>query len=102
MSRSPTLNSQGNIEWTEKATAPDGDSLIISLKLDAIDSGSGFAQQNTDSSDLSWLNYSTSSIVKEDGSREVEAEVEVDPGGVSTGNDYRFQVSANDGSQYSE
>lgn len=68
MARSPTTNSQGNIEWTEKATAPDGDSLVISLKLDAIDSGSGFAPQNTDSSNLSWLDYSTSSVIKSDGS----------------------------------
>jgi len=53
MPRTPTVNTSGNIEWTEKATSPDGDNLVITLKLDAVDSGSGFVQKNKNSSNVS-------------------------------------------------
>lgn len=96
MPRTPSLNSSGNVEWTEKASSPDGDNLIISLELDAVDSGSGFVQENKDSSNISWLNFSTSSNIQSDGSRDFVSTVEVDPNEISTGNSYRFNLTASD------
>lgn len=97
MSRSPSINASGNIEWVEKASSPDGDNLIISLKFDAVDSGSGFVQENKDSSNVSWLNFSTSSNINSDGSRDVNSTVEVDPDEIYTGKSYRFKFIADDG-----
>lgn len=97
MPRSSTINASGNIEWTEKATSPDGDNLIISLELDAVDSGSGFVKKNKDSSTVSWLNFSISSNINSDGSRDFISTVEVDPDEISTGNTYRFRIAADDG-----
>lgn len=91
------MNAQGNIEWTEKATSPDGDNLVITLKLDAIDSGSGFVQENKDSSNVSWLSFSTSSNINSDGSRDVDSTVEVDPNSVDAEKVYRFEILADDG-----
>ncbi len=97
MARTPSINNRGNVEWTEKATAPNGNNLVITLKLDAIDFGSGFTQQGTDSSNISWLDFSTFSTVNSDGSRDVTTTIEVDPGGISVGNDYRFEINADNG-----
>ena len=97
MARTPYINSQGNIEWTEKVQSPDGDNLIIQLKLNATDSGSGFVQQNTSSSNLGWLKLSTSSNINSNGSRNINSTVEVDPNQISAGNSYRFEISAEDG-----
>jgi len=96
MAGNPTVNNQGNIEWTENATSPDGDNVVIKLELDAIDSGSGFVRENKDSKDVSWLDFSKTSSVNPDGSRITSATIEVDPGAVSTGNKYRFEISADD------
>ena len=96
MARTPTVNNQGNIEFEERVSSPDGDNLVISLELDAIDSGSGFIQKDTDSSNISWLDYNITSTINLDGSRDVTATIEVDPNGVSVGNDYRLEVLADD------
>ena len=88
MPRSPSTNASGNIEWIEKASSPDGDNLIISLELDAVDSGSGFVQENKDSSNVSWFNFSTSSNINSDGSQDFISTEEVDPNQISTGNSY--------------
>jgi len=97
MARTPSINSQGNIVWTEKANSPDGDNLVIQLELDAIDSGSGFVQQNKSSSKTDWLGVSTSSNINPDGSRNINSTIEVDPSQLSMGNSYRFEISAEDG-----
>lgn len=102
MARTPTVNNEGNIEWTEKASSPDGDNLVISLKLDAVDSGSGFVQQNVDSSNLNWIDYSTSSTINSNGSRDVDSVIEVDPSGVDAGKNYRFEIHASDKALTSE
>lgn len=98
MARTPSINNRGNIEWTEKVQSPDGDNLVIRLELSAIDSGSGFVQQDTSSSDMSWLEFSTFSNINSDGSRDISSVVEVDPSQISAGNSYRFEISAEDGS----
>ena len=97
MARTPSINSRGNVEWTEKVSSPDGDNLVVSLKLDAIDSGSGFAPQSKNSSEVGWLNFNTFSTINPDGSRDVDITVEADPGGVVVGNSYRFELQADDG-----
>jgi len=97
MARTPTINNQGNIEWTEKVSSPDGDNLVIGLELDAIDSGSGFVQQDAASSNLSWLSFSTSSNIKSNGNRSIISTIEVDPSQLSVRNSYRFEISAEDG-----
>jgi len=101
MARSPTKNNQGLIEWEEKATSPDGDSLVVSIKLDAVNDGSGFSSDERDSSNVGWLGFETSHTVNPDGSREVETTVQVDPAGVKVGNSYRLELTADDGSKTS-
>jgi len=101
MSRSPTRNNQGLVEWEETATSPEGDSLVISLKLDAVDSGSGFSPDGRDSTNVNWLGFKTSHTVNPDGSRRVKTTVQVDPTGVNVGNSYRLELIADDGSKTS-
>lgn len=96
MARTPTI-SNNILEWEEKAVSPDGNNLIITLELDAVDSGSGFVQEDKESSNVSWLDFSPTSTVFSDGSRETIVSVKVDVNGISGGNDYRFELSADDG-----
>ena len=101
MARSPTKNKQGLVEWEENATSPDGDSLVISLKFDAVNDGSGFSQDGRDSSSVNWLGFETSHTVNADSSRQVKTTVQVDPNGVNVGNSYRLELTADDGSKTS-
>lgn len=85
------------LEWTERVTDADGDNLSVSLELDAVDSGSGFTQKDTDSSNVSWLSFSTRTSVLNDGTKEVLMDIEADSTALQTGYVYRFTVVADDG-----
>lgn len=85
------------IEWTEAVSDADGDFLSVSLELDAIDSGSGFVQQDIDSSNVDWLSYEVdSNVPNADGSRDFVITISVDTTSLTAGNDYRFELTAED------
>ena len=85
------------LEWSERVTDFDGDSLSVSLELDAIDDGSGWTQQDTDSSNLGWLSFTTTKDTLPDGTREAVVDVQADKTQLSAGSSYRFEVVADDG-----
>lgn len=85
------------LEWSERVTDFDGDSLSVSLELDAIDDGSGWTQQDTDSSNIGWLSFTTIKDTLPDGTREAVVEVEADSTQLTAGNSYRFEILADDG-----
>ena len=85
------------LEWNERVTDFDGDSLSVSLELDAIDDGSGWTQQDTDSSNLGWLSFSTTKDTLPDGTREAVVDVEADKTQLTAGSSYRFEVVTDDG-----
>jgi len=90
-------NNDDILEWTERVVDKDGASLTINVELDAVDSGSGFVQQDTDSSNVSWLDYTTSSSTNSKGWTDVAISITADTGGLTTGNVYRFEITASDG-----
>ena len=85
------------LEWSERVTDFDGDSLSVSLELDAIDDGTGWIQQDTDSSNLGWLSFTTTKDTLPDGTREAVVDVEADKTQLTAGNSYRFEAVADDG-----
>lgn len=85
------------LEWTEKAMDADGDNLQTTLELDAIDDGNGFTQQDTDSSNVSWLSYTTRTNLLNSGTREVFLDIQADATQLNVGYTYRFEVTADDG-----
>lgn len=101
MARSPIKNNKGLVEWEENAMSPEGDSLVISIRLEAVDDGSGFSPDGRDSSSVSWLGFETSHTVNLDNSRQVKTTVQVDPTGVDVGSSYRIELKADDGSKTS-
>lgn len=90
-------NNDDVLEWTERVVDKDGASLTINLELDAVDSGSGFVQQDTDSSNVSWLDYTTSSSTNSKGWTDVAINITANTSGLTTGNVYRFEITADDG-----
>lgn len=90
-------NNDDVLEWTERVVDKDGASLTVSLELDAVDSGSGFVQQDTDSSNVSWLDYTTTSSTNSKGWTDVAINITANTSGLTTGNVYRFEITADDG-----
>lgn len=90
-------NNDDVLEWSERVVDKDGASLTVNLQLDAVDSGSGFVQQDTDSSNVSWLDYTTSSSTNSKGWTDVAINITADTSGLTTGNVYRFEITADDG-----
>lgn len=84
------------LEWTEKVTDADGDQVAVSLELDAIDDGNGFTQEDTDSSNVPWLSYSTRTNLLPSGERETFMDIQADVTALTVGYTYRFEVTADD------
>jgi len=88
----------GILEWTEEVTDADGDLLDFTLELDAVDSGGGFLPQGTDSSNVSWLSFEIFDTAPQpDSSRNYSIKIFADTNGLTSGNDYRFELIASDG-----
>lgn len=98
MARTPT-NTNTTVEWQERVTDPDSDSLTLSLVLDAVDDGSGFTSDGTDSSNLSWLSF-TKTENSYNGGDGIESlmDIIVNKSGLDQNYKYRFKITANDGS----
>jgi len=96
MSRTPTTTST-TVEWQERVTDPDSDSLTLSLTLDAVDDGTGFTSQGTDSSSLSWLSFTKTTSTLNDGTLEALVDIVANKSGLQQGYTYRFKVTADDG-----
>jgi hypothetical protein len=98
MSRQLKDPNQDNIlEWTERVTDADGDTVATSLVLDAINDGNGFTSDGRDSSNVSWLSYSVRSNILNDGTKETLLDIEVDKTQLQVGYIYRFKATADDG-----
>lgn len=93
-----TPNQFGFIEWTEKVSSLDGDNLLISVELDAVDSGGGFTDIGKELSEVSYMSYETSVEILSDGTKEVTVNIETDPSELSINEVYRFKAIADDGS----
>jgi hypothetical protein len=96
MPRTPTTTNT-TVEWEERVTDPDSDSLTLSLVLDAVDDGSGFTTDGTDSSNLSWLSFTKTTNTLSDGTLEVLVNIVADKSGLEQGYAYRFKITADDG-----
>lgn len=86
----------GPITFTETARDVDGDDFSISAILESVDDGSGFSTVNTKISDLPWASFTTSSFESQ-GFESAHVDFEIDPAGVDIGSTYRFEISADDG-----
>ena len=84
------------ITFTESVQDVDGDSFSISMILESIDDGTGFSAVNTDISDLPWVSFTTSSSKSQD-VENAEVDVNIDPAGPHIGKTYRFNITADDG-----
>jgi len=96
MPRTPTTTNT-TVEWEERVTDPDSDSLTLSLVLDAVDDGSGFTSDGTDSSNLSWLSFTKTANTLNDGTLENLVNIVADKSGLTQGYKYRFKITADDG-----
>jgi hypothetical protein len=96
MSRTPTTTDT-TVEWQERVTDPDSGSLTLSLTLDAVDDGTGFTSQGTDSSSLSWLSFTKTTSTLNDGTLEALVDIVANKSGLQQGYTYRFKVTADDG-----
>jgi len=101
MARKINPGPSGNLEWTEKVVHPKGSSMSISLQLDAVDQGSGFSSDGRDSSNISWLSFSTQENTLSDGSLEKVVTIAANEAQISKGNSYRFSLFAYDGNSVS-
>lgn len=86
----------GPITFTETARDVDGDNFSVSAILESVDDGSGFSTVNTKISNLPWASFSVSSSESQ-GSENVDIDIDIDPAGVDIGNTYRFEITADDG-----
>jgi hypothetical protein len=96
MPRTPTTTDT-TVEWEERVTDPDSESLTLSLVLDAVDDGSGFTTDGTDSSNLSWLSFTKTANTLNDGTLENLVNIVADKSGLNQGYTYRFKITADDG-----
>ena len=101
MARTINPGPSGNLEWTEKVVHPEGSSMSIELRLDAVDQGSGFSPDGRDSSDISWLSFSTQENTLPDGSLEKVVTIVANEAQLNEGNLYRFSLFAYDGDSVS-
>ncbi len=101
MARTINPGPSGNLEWTEKVVHPEGSSMSITLQLDAVDQGSGFSEDGRDSSNVSWLSFSTQENTLPDGSLEKVVTISANEAQLSKGNLYRFSLFAYDGDSVS-
>jgi len=101
MARKVNPGPSGNLEWSEKVVHPEGSSMSISLQLDAVDQGSGFSSDGRDSSEVSWLSFSTQENTLPDGSLEKVVTIAANEAQLSKGNLYRFSLFAYDGDSVS-
>jgi len=84
----------GILEFTQTVEDVDGDNLFISLELNKVN---GTVQSGPDR-DPSWLSFTTSSSLKNDGTRVVDINVEIDASELGgTGTIYEFELEADDG-----
>jgi hypothetical protein len=96
MTRTPTTTDT-TVEWQERVTDPDSGSLTLSLTLDAVDDGSGFTNDGTDSGNLSWLSFTKTTNTLNDGTFEALVDIVANKSGLQQGYTYRFKITADDG-----
>lgn len=84
------------ITFTESVQDVDGDNFSVSMILESIDDGTGFSTVNTEISDLAWVSFTTSSSKTQD-VENAEVGVDIDPAGPDIGKTYRFNITADDG-----
>lgn len=84
------------LEWTETVSDVDGDFITFDLILKEVNDGSGFTEQNTDSSDLEWLSYETNNTPNKDGSRDYTVRILADANSLVENFEYKFELIASD------
>jgi hypothetical protein len=79
-------NYDGTFEWQERVTDADGDSLSISVTVDG-----------TDISNVSWADYTPTTNTINGNETEVLVDFTADRSGMTEGETYQFEVTADDG-----
>jgi len=90
-------NYDDTFEWQERVTDVNGDSLTITLILDAIDDGTGYSDDGRDSSSISWLDFTTTTNTINGDETEVLVDITADAASLNSGYKYRFEIKADDG-----
>ena len=101
MPRNITPNQNDNLVWEERLVNSDGESSSVSLRLKSVDDGSGFSPDGRDSSNVSWLSFTTTENTLQNSALETVVTITADQSAIDSSHTYRFQLLADDGNEVS-
>jgi hypothetical protein len=90
-------NDDDVINWTEKVTDPNGQSVDIDLFVnEVIRDGQVIDSNRRPSSSVPWLSVTTTSNTTQSGATEVSADISVDTSQIQIGTEYKLELEASD------